>query len=608
MEDSEVIELWRDELKLDTWYNEFLGGQDLTNPAKFDFSTPADLIPWTEGVAGDAIGSKIQTYLTYQNGPNLWHAWDGRIHAPCSGDLIVQKVIKELHITLSKALAYIQDLVEARVAQMTDNGAEESAIKSMRAMYKDTFSKHRNFRDRLSSMAGISAMVGICKNIFDKNDSYFDNDQRYLVVRNCVFDLDSIRNSNERCFPEPINHHSSMPITRYLDVDYDPSVAEDSENPWVHFLESSLKESEDQRVVLDHLQRVTGASFMGESKLRTIVNLKGPPSSGKSIFINAIWKIGTTGSEYCTMPDSRAITKVMGTNFEQDKFKGKRFIAISEPSHREEIDDDFLKRFTGDEWVETRTLHIKSSGWVPQGALFVSSNKTLRISSTDEAIVTRVQVFEFPYRFVVNPKEEGEKEQDTTLSETLATERNKSKILNWIIEGMRMYYFGIDEEGTTDVTMKSRGVYRDARKLELPASIAVQQNKLIATGSAPRRWLLDQEEEGVLTVEAHRPPGSPAIQSNAYLDVSEAYRMFTLWCAENGERNTTAKIYFSGDLENKFETFRYAGKKKFKGLVKTNAYQINPMNTVSIDDTNVVVSPVEPKGVSMENYSFPPTF
>lgn len=611
MEDSEVIELWRKELDFDSWWKEFLGGQDLNNQSNFDFSIPSDLIPWTESVAGDVVEAKIQSYLTYQAGSGSWHAWDGRIHSPCSADIIVQKVIKELYSAITKALTYIQDVVEARVVKAASEGVEEKDLKALSGLYDVKFKKHKDFRDRLASMAGISAMVGICKTVFDRADDYFDNDQRYLVVRNCVFDLDSIRNANERIFPVPVVHDASMPITRYLDVDYDPALygSDGKSSLWYQFLDSSMEDNKDKDEVLKHLQKVVGASFMGEPKLRTIINLKGPPSSGKSVFANTLWKIGTAGSEYCVMPDSRALTKVQGTNFEQDRFKGKRFIAISEPSSREDIDDDFLKKFTGDEWIETRTLHTKSSGWAPQGAIFVSSNQTLRISSRDEAIVQRVQVIEFPYHFVSNPTEDNEKEIDPTLAERLASEKSKSEILNWIIEGMQMFYFGIDSTNPRNIPEKAEnGIYSDARKLELPESIKARQEKLLATGTAALRWLNDQVESGTLVIADQRPPGSPPVQANAYLNVVEAYRMFTLWVAQNGESPVPTR-FFIDDLSSKFPLVKYGYDKLLKGLLKSNR-PFNTMSTINIQkaETPQETGSTEPEGVEIpSDFSLPPS-
>ena len=70
---------------------------------------------------------------------------------------------------------------------------------------------------------------------------------------------------------------------------------------------------------------------------------------------------------------------------EANPLKGKRFIGISEPPEGDKIDNDFLMRFTGDDWVETRTLNKKSSEWKPQGEIIVMSGKPLKIKDKDES-------------------------------------------------------------------------------------------------------------------------------------------------------------------------------------------------------------------------------
>ena len=62
-----------------------------------------------------------------------------------------------------------------------------------------------------------------------------------------------------------------------------------------------------------------------------------------------------------------------------DPLKGRRFVGISEPTEYDMIDNDFLKRFTGDEWVETKTLNVKSKDWKPQGTVIVASGQKLKM-------------------------------------------------------------------------------------------------------------------------------------------------------------------------------------------------------------------------------------
>lgn len=543
MEEADILELWRKELNFDDWWIELLGSQNVKNPANFNLDTPSDIIPWTEVNAGNEICRKVGNYLSYVELTKTWYAWDGRVHTPCSGDILVQLLIREYQSAVSSALTYVQDLIKSRCKTAEEAQQESSKVKAIADIYSKGFLNHRRFRDRLASLAGLQAMVGVLKLSFTKPDDYFDNDQKYLVVRNCVFNLDKLR-SGDLQFKE--RHSPDKAVTRYLDVDYDKTLGID-DSLWLEFLNSSLKDTEDKDEVLRHLRKVIGASFMGESKMRTIFNFVGPPSSGKSVMIETLWKLGREGAEYCAMPDSRAITKVQGNNFEQDRFKGKRFIAISEPSSREEIDGDFLKRFTGDEWVETRTLHARSSGWAPQGAIFISSNQTLRINTRDQAIVDRVQVIEFPYHFVDNPEKEGEKKRDKSLGDRMVVDSERSKILNWIIFGMIDYQ-------------------NDNRSLDPPKSIKDQQSKVVSTASPSLRWVNDQLEEGRIRDVSNN---LDHYQNNSFLKVTEAYKMLNMWCLEYGER-LPPRRYFEEDIGAKYPIIRHNGDKLFKKLVRAN--------------------------------------
>lgn len=86
--------------------------------------------------------------------------------------------------------------------------------------------------------------------------------------------------------------------------------------------------------------------------------------------------------------------EVLGDRVEP--FRGKRFIGISEPDESEKIDNDFPKRFTGDEWVETRTLSTEEFKWTPQGEIFIMSGKPLKINEKDKDTVEQVERISYP--------------------------------------------------------------------------------------------------------------------------------------------------------------------------------------------------------------------
>ena len=85
-----------------------------------------------------------------------------------------------------------------------------------------------------------------------------------------------------------------------------------------------------------------------------------------------------------------AMGSTTGRYEESDPFKGKRFIGVSEPPEGDKIDNDFLMRFTGDDWVETRTLKGKPT-WKPQDKIFIASGRPLKINEKgSNSIVKRI--------------------------------------------------------------------------------------------------------------------------------------------------------------------------------------------------------------------------
>lgn len=543
MTEDEILELWEKDLQISKWHTTFLCGQNELNASSFDHNVVREILPWSDVAAADDLSGRLENYLTYITSTNTWYAWDGRVHTPLDGDSFAIKVCTAYHKAFSRTLSIVEDVIDSKAAQAKANGAEEKEVKAVKDEYKKGFERQRNYRDKIANNQGFTSLMKTLRVNCTKDPDQYINDQDYLVVKNYVLNLKRLREGDKTNFVE--KHNPKYPVTRYMDVDYRPDLGL-NDSLWTEFLDSSVKDYEDKEEVISHLQQIVGASFMGMSKLRTVPNFVGPPSSGKSLFVETLWKMGKGGSGYCVMPSSSAITKTSGTNFEQDAFRGNRFIAISEPPSKDEIDDDFIKRFTGDASMSTRTLHSKSSEWAPQGALFISSNHTLRINSRDTAIVERIEVIDFPYRFIPNPSGPMEKERDTQLSEKLMREDEKSKILNWIVLGMLDF------------------IENDYR-LIVPKSIKEKQKDVVSVASAPLRWIVDQMDEGVIANVA----GDSNVQANAYLTVSGAYRMFQIWCAEAGER-TTAKRFFEEDVKLRFPIVKYNGEKQFKNLMMTS--------------------------------------
>lgn len=536
MGETEILADLQRELSLDRWWEELLGQKP--DPANFDIQKAIETIPRTEVTTAEEIQRKFNNILTYNEISKVWYLWDVRIHTPCAGDGIVAKVLSLYYRAVVQALDFVKEYYEIEARKILSSGVDKAdeKAKAVRQQYdKGEISKHKSFRDRLSTSAGMAAVTQILKSKCDVPPEYYDNDQQWLVARNYVIDLFALADGD----PNFLRTHSpDRPVTRFFNADYDPR---SNLGHWDHFLESSIPDES----MRNHLHRVIGASFMGRAKQRTIINIYGPPGSGKSVLLDTFFKLGKEGAGYSCLPDSKAATKLSGTNFDQDSMRSKRFIGISEPSSTESFDDDFFKKFTGDTWVETRTLNVKSQGWAPQGIPFIASNAPLRINSRDKAISERVQMISFPVEFVKDSPDPATRANPNIESDLLA---DASRILSWIIYGM-VYYV------------------KEGMRLQPPPSVLQLQGDITVSGSTALRWVEDYMEEGLLTYEVE-------LKNLKYaMPVKDAYQKYQSWIIASGERRPLTLRFFTEDIEKKYGQKVKEGVYRFPNLAPTAEYR-----------------------------------
>lgn len=550
MGETEILTELQKELRLDNWWKELLGQE--ANYENFDPFVAMDALPRTEVKAAEEVARKFKKMLSFTEYNKRWYIWDGRIHTPCDGEGIAIKVAKFYYTAMCDALEFIQDAIKKEASKIESSavtGAADEAKKYLAIYEKGEFVKHRAFRDRMATDAGLSALIRLMRTVCDVPKDYFDNDQRWFVMRNCVLDLDALRQSyTTACGDESklvfrfYSHAPERNVTKFFDADYNP---QENLGHWDGFLTRSIPVEESRR----YLQMVVGGAFMGTPKMRIIPNLYGPPHSGKSVFVNTLFQLGQGGAGYADMPDSKAVVKVSGQNFDQDSFRGRRFIGISEPPASEKIDDDFLKRFTGDIWVQTRTLNVKNDGWTPQGVVFVASNNPLKINTREAAIVERVQIIEFPIHFEKGPGVPEERRMVEGLENLIMDDR--SRILTWILIGMRRFVAA-------------------GMKLEPPASVLAKRDEIVTDGSAALRFVEEYIEDGLLRVDFDAEP-------QYCIPINEAYAKYVYWSATAGERKPLTRKFFTQDIENWYNRekvkIRHGGQNRFFGLTITNEYQ-----------------------------------
>ena len=477
----------------------------------------ADRFPASDLTAAEEVHTAFRDRLHYEEATKTWYLWNGIFHERIPGDQLGHWLTIILSKTYRERLKEVKRFYKGQADSMGGDAA-----KRRMADYTKDFKEHRNYRDRVFNRGGISLLMAEIRAQFAVSSDHFENDRRWLVFHNGVLDLEELRSNP----PVPgdlqsirlLPHSADRPVWRCVETSFDPNAFSAA---WQVFLESSLPDAQARKF----LAVSVGAAMLGESKTKTIPVLTGPRDSGKTVFIDSIHKLmGGYGGQ----PDTSAINKGNGTNFEQDRFRGLRFAGVSEPDTDRKIDDSFLKKFTGGDILSTRNLNAKSVEWKSQGMLFIASNKDLKFNSGDQAILSRLATVRFPNRFYRLGTAPAGKEEyiiDLTLEERIYGEL--SGVLSWCLNGMLVYL--------------SEGIL-------IPDSVELHRQQQYIEGSSVIMWFIDHvatgESEYVLD-----PVGVIRETNSVYADISGVYMAYAYWCTNFLGETAISKRKFSVEVQ-----------------------------------------------------------
>lgn len=269
--------------------------------------------------------------------------------------------------------------------------------------------------------------------IEDARDSYymtredFDKDIYSLNLQNGVLDLKNF---------ELQKHNSNMLLTKICNASYDPEVRADR---WIQFINEVMQGDQDK---IRYLQKILGYSLTGDTKEETCYILYGQTTrNGKSTLVETISYMlgGDSGYSMNLRPESLAIKRnVDSRNASSDiaRLNNCRFLNASEPPKRMLLDVGLLKTMLGRDTITARFLNQNEFQFVPCYKLFINTNFLPLV--TDDSLFSsgRINVITFDRHF-------SEKEQDKNLKDELKEPKSLSGILNWCLEGLKLYY----EEG-----------------------------------------------------------------------------------------------------------------------------------------------------------------
>ena len=356
----------------------------------------------------------------------------------------------------------------------------------------------QEFLKSVMRLSGARARENVIK---DSRDNYFfvneelDQEDYILNCENGTLDLSGDE-------PKFLEHSSSMLLSKIAHVEYNPA----ADCPlWTKFL-NDVMVSDNSKI--EYLQKIAGLSLTGDTSQETMYILYGSTTrNGKSSYIETLLHLL---GDYATTMQPQSLAQKQNTDSRQAsgdiaRLNGCRLVNASESPKKMLFDTSLLKSLLGRDSITARHIHEREFTFTPKFKLFMNTNYLPQIADDTVFSSGRINVISFDRHFEPH-------EQDKTLKNRLQKKDELSGILNWCIEGLRLYR----QEG-----------------LEPPSAVK----------TATEQYRSDSDKTGSFISECLQ-------KSDRNSKAKDIYDCYALWCESNGY-GTENKANFFSELKNK---------------------------------------------------------
>jgi putative DNA primase/helicase len=245
----------------------------------------------------------------------------------------------------------------------------------------------------------------------------FDKNEHIIACRNGILDL---KTGDMRPFKD------DDLVTKNTYVKYDPSFVLPE---WDKFLHDA---TQGDRRLQEYLQRAAGYTLTGLIREECFFIISGPPASGKSTFIDAIY---TSLGTYAMTSQSEVFMYRRGKDAASNEIArlvGARLVAVSEIREGDTFNETLVKQITGGDMVSARLLYKDTFEFRPQFKLWIATNHDP--SAQDQAMMRRIKKIQFDH---VIPHALRDPHLKTMLKDP---EVGGRAVLAWAARGAQMYY------------------------------------------------------------------------------------------------------------------------------------------------------------------------
>ena len=398
-----------------------------------------------------------------------WYIYDGRVWRPDTHNLRINEMAKDFH---GRLLVFANSI--------TSEDTRTRFLKRVDAL------DQKKFRDIMVKDSGADKSITVKMDAFDRDRFTFNCHNGTINLLDLSF--------------RP--HSPDDRLTKLTEVDYDP----DATCPrWISFMDEVFEGDADR---IRYLQKCIGYAMSGDTRLECMFILYGPTSrNGKGTTMETVLRIlgeyGRTAKP--DMLSKKSFADSSGPSEDVARLNGARMVNVSEPEKSMVIDASLTKQMTGNNTLTARYLRENSFEFKPQFKLFIDTNHLPQISDMTLFESDRIRIIPFNRHFTAD-------ERDIDLKSFFARPENLSGILNWCLEGFRLY----QEEG-----------------LKMPGSVE----------AATQEYRDQSDRLSMFTKQCLVKKAGEELRSSAI------YERYKTWCAENGFKYENA-----ANFKKKMET------------------------------------------------------
>lgn len=365
---------------------------------------------------------------------------------------------------------------------------------------RDPIGRHTLKTDSLPRLKA-AVELAACDPALIVREADLDANPYHFNLKNGVFNLET---------RELLPHDPGFYITQLANVEYDPLA---KALLWEKFLEEIFPDP----AVREYFQMVIGLCLTGDMREQKFWVAYGGGENGKS---TAIETIVFMFGDYAIEID---IDILMESGKPSDgntatpglaRLPGKRFVNAPENKKNQPLKQGLIKKITGGESLICRDVYQRLFSFYPSCKIIIPTNHKPRVPDGGVSMWRRLRLLPFTVRI-------QKAKQDKALKDKLIAEL--PGIFNWALDGWDLY--------------------RAAGGLPEPAAVQTATDEYEAS----------QDTFGLFLSETYQT----AIVEYQQIPAGDAFKRYTSWCSENGERYVMSNKDFKIAMEEHHWTHRH---------------------------------------------------